>query len=393
MNRDADTETLERLERFRQRSMLDAHDAALVSKLGHHIATTGSTPDAYIVQALTTHDVVFLGEDLPTEQSGQFIAGLIEHLAAAGVWHFGAEWLLHDDQAHLDAIVTAPEFDEIGALDAVVRWGMRHGLVPRSRVDVLRAAWEVNQHRDRDAPAFRILGLDYELYYDNVTDRADLTTPEAWPHLRTRGPAARFMAAVIDAEIMRPRHRAVVSCSTTNALTHHRRPHNPSRDRYDVERNDDHVLGTANHLFAQRADRVTTVLMHQPFPADPATGADLVYAAGGLIDMAFARADGPKFPVGFDISLSPLAVLPNQLAHDAAPLGRLAHGWVFLDPLQRLDAPIQVSDQLESIDLADARRRMLHGAHRRPDNDIEQIRGVVDTAAGVIEMKLRSVGA
>jgi len=390
---DADLETLRRLQRFRKRSHLNPADNSRVSELSQHVGDHGQEPAEYIAALTALHDVVLIGEGMPTEQSGQFLVELVPVLAAAGVWNLGAEWLLHDDQDALDEITTDLNFDEARATELVLRWGMRYGIVPSSRVEVLRAAWATNRQRDQLAPPFRVLGLDYDLDYDNVTDRADLTEPEAWPHLRTRGPSARFMASVIDEQLLKPRRRAVISCSTGHAFTHHRRPYHVDNDRFDVELVGDRVLGAGNHLFAQRADRVATVLLHQPLDGCPGDGPDHVYAADGLVDMVFARHDGPKFPVGFDVSGSSFATLGTSCAHDDSPLGHLADGWIFLAPLQQMRAPEQLSSQLEQFDLAQLRRRMLQGSSRRPDNSIQDLRTAVDTSAAVIEMSLRAVGA
>ncbi len=391
MGREADEDALRRLERFRQRSIVDVEDAARVTELSAFVADHGKDPIGYVVDLMSRHDVVMLGERHPSTQSGELLADLVPALASAGVWNVAAEWLLSEDQAQLDEIVSGDEFDEAAAQRCVLRWAMRSGVVPSLRVEVLRAAWEVNSHRDPNAPWFRVIGLDYDLDYDAVTDRADLHTPEAWPHLRDRGPAARHMATVIEHEFMRPRRRALVSCSTEHALTHHRRPLHPVHDRYDVDIEDDLVYGAGAHVFGWRADRVATVLVHQSLPGRLGGPAE-VYPADGLIDMVFARADAPKWPVGFDITRGPFAALATSSAHDATTLGRLADGWIFLDPFHDLEAPVALADALGADDVDWLRRRMLAGSHRRPDNDLQTLVDVVNTATADLETWFKTIG-
>ena len=391
MGREADEEVLARLEQFRRRSIVDVEDATTVTALSSFVADHGVDPIDYVVGLMSRHDVVMLGERHPSTQSGELLADLVPALAAAGVWNLGAEWLLSEDQAQLDAIVSADEFDEVAAQRCVLRWAMRSGVVPALRVEVLRSAWEVNARRDPNAPFFRVMGLDYDLDYDAVTDRADLHTPEAWPHLRDRGPAARHMATIIEHEFMRPRRRAVVSCSTDHAISHHRRPSHPVLDRYDVDCEDDLVYGAGAHVFGLRADRIATVLVHQALPGRIGGPAE-VYPADGLIDMMFARADAPKWPVGFDVTRSPFAPLTTSSAHDPTTLGRLADGWIFLDPFHQLEAPEPLVDALSDEDVDWLRRRMLAGAHRRPDNDLETLVDVVNTETAGLETWFKTVG-
>lgn len=391
MGREADQEMLDRIEAFRHRSVTDVEDARTVTALGTHVAEHGNDPVDYVVGLFSRHDVVMLGERLPSTQSGELIADLVPALASAGVWNLGAEWLLSDDQAELDELVTAREFDESNAERCVLRWAMRSAMVPKLRVEVLRSAWEVNTHRDRDAPFFRVVGLDYDLDYDAVTDRADLHTPEAWAHLRDKGTAARHMATVIEHEFMRPRRRAAVSCSTTHALSHHRRRVHPVIDSYDADIEDGLVYGAGTHVFGWRADRIATVLIHQPFPGKIG-GAAEVYPGDGLIDMVFARADSPKWPVGFDVTRSPFATLTTSSAHDPTPLGRLADGWIFLDPFHVLEPPAPMVDALAEDDVPWLRRRMLAGAHRRPDNDLGSLVDAVATSTAEVETVFKTVG-
>lgn len=392
MERDADLGTIERVERFRQGSHLAPETSAVLNKLVDHIADTGLSPTEYLAAKLAAHDVVLLGEMLPTTQSCRLLVDLVPAMAEAGVWHFATDWLLFDDQLALDELVNSSEFNDAMAEELIMRGGAPRVSMPADRVEVLRSIWRMNQTRDRNAPPMRAIGLEYEIAYDNVTDRADLTTPEAWPHLRDRGSAARFMADVLERFITGPRHRALVSCTTTNALTHHRRAFHPRHDRIDCEVAEGTVVGAGNILYGSMADRVATVLVHQPMLGPIDEGPDHVFVADGLIDLAFARADGPKYPAGFDVNTAPMATLRSAASYESVPLGHLATGWVFLDPFHKLTGPEQLCDRIAEHNVDDIRRRMVPGDVRRPDNGVEQLVSALETNRIVTEMTWHAIG-
>ncbi|MCP3934121.1 MAG: hypothetical protein GY708_01980 [Actinomycetia bacterium] len=392
MEREADLETIERVERFRERSHIEPTTAAILNRLNEHVSQNGKSPGEYLAESLRSHDVVMIGELIPTAQSCGLLVDLIPVLAENGVWHFCTDWLLFDDQLALDELVNASEFNELMAVKLVMRGGAPRVNMPVDRVEVLRAVWNVNQHRDRLAPSMRIIGLDYEIAYDNVTDRADLLTPEAWPHLRDRGSAARFMADILERFVSGPRHRAVVSCSTTNALTLHRRDAHPTFDRIDRETTDGVIIGAGNLLYGSKADRVATVLVHQPMLGPIEGSPEYVFAGDGMIDLVFARFDGPKYPVGFDVVGSPFASLRTDSSYDSAPLGRLAHGWIYLDPLHKLTGPEQLTDRVSVDNVDDLRRRMVPGDLRQPDNGVQQLVTALETNRLVSEMTWNAVG-
>lgn len=392
MERAADQITLDRVQRFRETQHLQAPDSAQVGRLADHVADTGLEPRDYIRRCFDSHDIVFLGEFGRTSQGGRVLQDLVPALVDAGVWTLAVEWLLAEDQPLIDRLLSAPEYDPVLAATLVFHWGMRHAAVFQEYVDVLEVAWRANQRADRDAPPFRILALDYDLDYDSVTDRADLLQPEAWHHLRDKGSAGRYMADRVQRELLTPRRRALISCSTSHALTHHRRAAHPEFDRIDVDVVEGRVLGLGNHVYGWKADRVATVLLHQPLPGPAGYGADLVFGADGLVDLVFAQPDGPKYPVGFDVSTGPFSALPCKTAHDEPILGGWTHGYIFIDSVSDMTAPTPCFTTIDEQHLEEARRRVLPGTLRAHDVSVDEMRGAIETQATVAELVWRTVG-
>ncbi len=392
VDRAADQVTLDRVQTFRTGRHLEPPDAGQLDRLAEHVADTGLEPSAYIARCFDRHDIVFLGEFGRSRQGGELLQELVPALVDAGVWTLAVEWLLAEDQPIIDGLLGADEYDPTLAAHLIFRWGIRHASIFQEYVDVLEAAWHANRRRDPAAPAFRVLGLDDDLDYDAVTDRADLLEPEAWPHLRSAGPAGRVMANRVQRELLGSRRRALIACSTTHALTHHRRAMHPEFDRIDVDVIDGRVLGLGNHVYGWRADRVMTVLLHQPLPGGVDGGTDLVFGADGLIDLVFALPDGPKYPIGFDIGSGPFAGLSSKTAHDEPVLGGWTNGYLFLDAVANMTSPTPCFTPIDEAHLEEARRRVLPGSLRADDIGVEELRDAVAMQARVAEIIWGTVG-
>jgi hypothetical protein len=380
-----DEALLDKVEHFRARRRLSGLDARLLDEVIDVIAHEGRDPAEYVADLFEEHQVVFIGEHAPSGQAGAFLQELIPALQAAGVWCLGIEFACVDDQAVLDALLRAPRFDETLARSAVFRWGLRHHFAYREYIDVLRAAWAVNQTKDPLAPMFRIVALDYDIDVDAVTETADLRSPFAWDHLRPRGTAARHMAEVVMREFVERGHRALVLTRTAHALTRLRRAPHHVYDAFDSELVDSRVVGAANHVYAAIADRAATVLIHQPLPADGELG-DYTLAADGVLDAAFARPNGPKYPVAFDVRSGVLGQLSCNTSADGGDLSSRAQGWIFLDTIDRLTAPTPLGEVVDDATIEEARRFSLDPSLRQAESTPADFDAAVVASAAAAEL-------
>ena len=92
-----------------------AVDPAVVSSLLTYAQSNWRAPEEYILSTFGGHDIVFLGEFFKVRQNVELVTGLIPRLYAAGVRNLGIEYALSDDQQDIDALVTAPAWDEAKA--------------------------------------------------------------------------------------------------------------------------------------------------------------------------------------------------------------------------------------------------------------------------------------
>jgi hypothetical protein len=117
-----------------------------------------SSPDDYLVGLYKSHQVVIFGEQHNVREHKTFIGNVLGRLYnEAGVQCLAWEFSCPEDDARLDRLVTAKEFDEAAALafarDQYVEWNSA------DHWDLIRAVWRVNQARTTGKPPLRMVGL------------------------------------------------------------------------------------------------------------------------------------------------------------------------------------------------------------------------------------------
>jgi len=309
--------------------------------------------------------LVLLGEPAPSAQVGRLLQDILGHLDSAGVHHLGIWWAQADDQDLLDRLVTAPSFDEAGASWAVHRQTVRTGADFAEYLDVLRAAWRHNRALAPVHPPMRIVGLDAELALDAVTDTADLTQPEAWVHLRPRGPLAMVAADVVAERILDHGAKALLVVPQAQAFTRWRRPRHPLVDRYDIDVRDGQVLGLGNRLFAMVGDQAVTALVHGPAHGT-AGGPAWADVAGGRLDAALAASEVDT-PCLMDLS-GALGHVPLGGGWSGLTLSAVAQAWLVAAPPGEMRPPTPVRGLVHEGNINEQRRRALDPILRRLDS-------------------------
>lgn len=371
---------------YRHRRELPPIQTVVLRELSDWLRANGKDPLTYVSDLFSRHQMVFVGHHTPTRQVGLFLQDLIACAYRAGVRVVAMEYACVDDQARLDSVVTAPVFDERLAHEALLRWGIRHNFAYREYLDVLGAVWEVNNRYGGDGGSpMRVLGLDYDLDLDAVTDTADLRSSYAWPHLRSRGPVSQHMSEVLLREVAEPGHRALVLTRTAHALTRMRRLPHRVWDAIDAEVTGGHVVGAANRVYEAVADRAVTVLIHEPLPAD-GVQCDYALVADGVIDAAFAMNPELAAPLAFDADRGPPARLSCSSSLDRAPLGSMATGWIYLERDYERRAPTPLAEPVPAVHVEHARRYALDPALRDRHSTALDFAAAVSASASAAEL-------
>ena len=380
-----DEAMLETIEHFRERHRLTSIDPEHLDLVIDEISLTGLEPVNYISQRFSSHEIVFVGHNLPSRKTGLFLQQLIPAVNKAGVYLLGIEWACMDDQSLLDELVNADQFDEGIARSALFRWGLRYHFAFVEYLDILRAVWAINRTQASGSAPFRIVALDYDIDIEAVTDNADLLSPYAWEHLRPRGPASKHMADVLLTEFVRHGHKALVLTKTGNALTRMRRRPHPTMDQIDTQIVDGKVVGCGNYVYSAIADRAATVLLHQPLTADGEHGL-FTLPADGYLDAAFAHTNNPHFPVAFDVSSGSIGRLPCATSIDNGDISQLCNGWIFLERPKDVRGPTPLRGLVDETNIAEARKWSLDPMLRQPNSTIRDFDIAIQNAAAAAEL-------
>ena len=105
-----------------------------------------------------------------------------------------------------------------------------------------------------------------------------------------------------------------------------------------------------------------------------------------MLDAAFARPNGPKYPVAFNVRSGTLGHLACTTAADRGELSTWANGWVFLDSIDRLAAPTPIHDVVTDETLDEARCYSLDAALRSPESTPDDFAAAVATNAAAAEL-------
>lgn len=292
----------------------------------------GVAPEDYIVGKLRRYDVVLLGEDHRIRHNLELVHRLLPRLHQAGVYNFGMEFGASEDQAALDALVTAERYDENEARRLLRSYDV--GWAFREYLDVYRAAWRLNRSLPPGARRFRILNLSYRYDWSRYEG---IRTPVTLARVFGRGSTETFRAELLRREILnRPGEKIVVLTGTVHAFTRYRYPSSDVlADQF--HRLEDRFMGNLLHRLAP--ERVCFIALHRAFDSQDAADSALVAPAHGLLDQAISLRPGRRY--GFDLADTPMGALRDDsyyaIGHPDFRLRDFADGYIIEKPLAEFE--------------------------------------------------------
>lgn len=337
----------------RSREVVDPPAIAteLQEKMEIWLAGHGSSPTDYVLGLFAEHDVVILGEQHRLRHDPLFIQQLIPLLPAAGVQVMAMEFALREDQALMDSLVTAPEWDEKQGRGIFFRMFMPWGF--REYVDVLKVAWQVNRDRPTGAPSIRVLGVGNSVDFSLYKSEANWNDPEVQKAANAGQTEADWAGPVL-AEVERGK-KVLVYCGIHHAFTKFRQP--IVRDGVFAGYG---VVRFGNHLREELGERVTTIYLHALWNSSDGYGSAQVHPADGRLDAFMLARNGGPFAVGFDVAGSPLAGLPIENAvykhgHEPFTMAKFCDGWVYTKPVGRYEPVTYIEDWINDDNIERAR--------------------------------------
>jgi uncharacterized RDD family membrane protein YckC len=304
----------------------------------------GRTPLDYVVEKVSEHQVVLLGE---MHEQGDTLRWLNEAIPVlrerAGITCVAMEVCNATDNPAIQRLVTAEKFDRNLAAEIARHqyWGMWGW---KEYWDVLETVWRVNRAMPSDQQRLRLIGLDKSM--DALSLMAlgiegPATDVPFWEKLQV-WKAPRLialmmlrdgaMAQEVEREVFDKGERAVVLVGAAHAAVAYRHPIGCSHPQ--PGRNELAQMGLLLHQ--RHPDQVFQIRLHQRDL--PASLMDKNYrgpapAMAAFLERVMANRD--HAPVGFDVTGSPMAMLRDSgvLEYYGQPtvgFGDVAAGYVYL---------------------------------------------------------------
>ena len=317
------------------------------------------SPEGYLGDICGRHQIVLLGDQIGVQQHLGFLAGSLSELADNGVENLAWEFTNSRQQAELDALVEAPDWDSRACADLFVDL-LGIGFGYQEYADVLHAVWKHNdaeRRRDDDRRPIRVIALGLPTYVEDPglldgRSAAELGLRNWSLGGHYRDMSAFHAASVLTAEVLRRGQRALVYmnvAATTTGL---------------VEWVDGSPTTSAgNLLWRWMRDGCRRVVFH---------GAVADTAATERVEELISRSPegrgGTDIRFGLDVAASTLGSVAMTAVHGsrngvdtALRLRDVADGYVYLGP--RADwEPCTLIDNLitdENLASAEARYRAL----------------------------------
>jgi hypothetical protein len=330
-----------------------AADPAVLGPLRDFAVTHWKSPEDYVVGALASHDIVFLGEFYRVRQDVQLAAALVPRLYAAGVRIMGVEYALSDDQPAIDALVNAPRWDEMKARHLLFDWMVTWGY--QEYVDLFKAAWALNRGLPRGAPPFRLLGLGVKQDWQYVVKDSDARDPAVVAKIYANGTPDAHMAGVVLHAVAARGEKALVFCGMNHVFTRWR---SPAYLKYVTTMHLAETRLAGGIIRDAIGDRVFSIGLHAPWP-DSSQKSGLGWAAGGVVDELIAALPEEKRSGGWDTAGTPLGNLPVKSGAyaEGSPgltIAALFDGYVVQGPLAGYAPVTPIRDFVRPEDAAQA---------------------------------------
>lgn len=296
------------------------------------LSNEGMAPDDYLISKFNDADIILLGEDHGVKENLDFVRNLIPKLYQKGIYMLGMEFGAYEDQAQLDSLINAPEYDEQLARELMFNYNTRWAIA--EYMSIYKAAWEWNRSLPEGAKKFRVLNISY-CY--NWSEFEGARTPENMKKVFPLGNTEDFRCSLLEREVLVLNQKILVLTGTPHAFTFYHFPlydyTSPGFVRYE-----ERFLG--NLLYSKYGERVLSVALHQPFPNYPNHQPGWVSPVAGEFEVLMRKANNKA--VGFDLKNTPLGKLRDNsyysMGYTNFTLADLFDGYIFLKPIKELSS-------------------------------------------------------
>jgi hypothetical protein len=267
-------------------------------------------PADYVLEKARQHPLVILGEGHWIRHDARLVSDLVPRLAERKIV-LAMETLRASEQAALDRLVAAPEWDEAAAMHL-----MRLSAWPyREYLEILHAGWKANHEA---AGSMRMIALAPDPDWRDALLRAKGISYD------------EFMANLAAAEVIAGR-RVLVYCGMHHAFTRYYQP------ELDLDGQARAFMDRAGNILRRRfGQRVFLITLHRPVWCGQEPWSYCL-PLGGAIDCA---ADPLGHGVGFDLSTSAFGrrivdpAVYYAHGYEELAFGEMSDGYIWTKPIE-----------------------------------------------------------
>jgi len=350
-----------------------------------YLSTHGKNPEEYVFGKFEKYDVIFLAEEHIVKQNLEFVQGLIPGLYHHGIYNLGMEFGAAENQAALDSLINAPEYNEKIAQKLMFNYNVAWAF--REYIDIYKAAWEFNQTLPGNTPKFRVINLSYRYNWQAFDGHR---TPETMKKVFYKGTADKFRAERIEETIFDKTQKMLALVGTPHAYTRYATPQfNYNSDNFCMY--DDNWLG--NRLYKKYPDKIFSIMLHQAFTIQENGIFESVSPANG--NMEILMKENNFIPVGFDLINSPIGTLADSssfsLCYNNFTLEQLFDGYIFLKPLNKLKACTVIEDFVNESNIEEALRNFPDPDWHPDIKNLKTVRAFIENEPQRIEQANASI--
>ncbi len=325
----------------------------VLDPLAADLRARAQKPEDYVAGLFDSHDIVFLGEFPKIKQQVEFVSALIPVLYRHGVTQLGIEHALYSSQSEIDALLSAPVFDDARArriaFDFIVLWGFEE------YEGLLKSAWQLNRTLAAGAKPFRVVGLNVRRHWEYIKTEGDVDKPEVVQKVLSEGVPDRFMADTILREFVDRGEKALVFVNMQNGITRYRNNEYAKNAR---AKGLGETRRAGNIVYDRIGGRAVFVPMHAPWP-DKNTLSRVNFPVDGVFDRIIGALPKGARRLGFDLPGTAAGRLEIKTdvyrsGYDSLTLADFADGYVILGPLSEYETVTPIPDFITDANVEQA---------------------------------------
>lgn len=333
-----------------------------------YIRESASSPEAYVIEKFRSHDVVFLGEHHLVKENLLFVQLLIPKLYENGIYTIGMEFGAFEVQDKLDELLASDTYNEQMAREIMFTYNVAWGY--QEYLDVYKAAWQFNRSLPEKARKFRILSLSYIFHWEKFTGTRN---PESMSLVFPLGTIDKFRAEIIEKEIVQKNEKILALVGTPHAYS----GYGSAFYKYNGDNFVDFDFDwLGNRLYRKYPGKVFSIMLHQAFTMKQGDTYLLISPCEGALERLMAINDNK--PLGFDLQHTPPGRLRDRSMHATGytdfTLGQLFDGYIFLEPLNKLEGCTPIPDFVNESNIQQALEKFPDPDWHGKMNSLDDIR-------------------